>query len=139
MKKELLDITGMSCSACSSRIEKVVSKMQGVQQISVNLLTNNAHISFDESVIDEAAIINRIEKLGFGAAIHAQSKAAAPAGTPQDTAAQEMEEMRQRLIGSMIFAGLVFYQHMGRMWGWPLPGLHLRPLCSFWSGLRLRP
>lgn len=125
MKKELLDITGMSCSACSSRIEKVVSKMQGVQQISVNLLTNNAHISFDESVVDEAAIIARIEKLGFGAAIHAQSKAAAPASTPQDTAAQEMEEMRQRLIGSMIFAGLVFYQHMGRMWGWPLPGFIL--------------
>ena len=125
MKKELLDITGMSCSACSSRIEKVVSKMQGVQQISVNLLTNNAHISFDESVVDEAAIIARIERLGFGAAIHAQSRAAAPASTPQDTAAQEMEEMRQRLIGSMIFAGLVFYQHMGRMWGWPLPGFIL--------------
>ena len=125
MKKELLDITGMSCSACSSRIEKVVSKMQGVQQISVNLLTNNAHISFDESVVDESAIIARIERLGFGAAIHAQSKTAAPASTPQDTAAQEMEEMRQRLIGSMIFAGLVFYQHMGRMWGWPLPGFIL--------------
>lgn len=125
MKKQLLDITGMSCSACSSRIEKVVSKMQGVQQISVNLLTNNAHISFDESVVDEAAIIARIERLGFGAAIHAQSKAAVPASTPQDTAAQEMEEMRQRLIGSMIFAGLVFYQHMGRMWGWPLPGFIL--------------
>ncbi|WP_297998603.1 cation-translocating P-type ATPase [uncultured Phascolarctobacterium sp.] len=125
MKKELLDITGMSCSACSSRIEKVVSKMQGVQQISVNLLTNNAHISFDESVVDEAAIIARIERLGFGAAIHAQSRAAAPASTPQDTAVQEMEEMRQRLIGSMIFAGLVFYQHMGRMWGWPLPGFIL--------------
>lgn len=125
MKKELLDITGMSCSACSSRIEKVVSKMQGVDQISVNLLTNNAHISFDESVVDEAAIIARIEKLGFGAAFHAQAKAAAPAARPQDTAAQEMEEMRQRLIGSMIFAGLVFYQHMGRMWGWPLPGFIL--------------
>ncbi|WP_276706248.1 copper-translocating P-type ATPase, partial [Phascolarctobacterium succinatutens] len=43
----------------------------------------------------------------------------------QDTAAQEMEEMRQRLIGSLLFAGLVFYQHMGRMWGWPLPSFIL--------------
>lgn len=125
MKKELLDITGMSCSACSSRIEKVVSKMQGVEQISVNLLTNNAHISFDESIVDEAAIIARIEKLGFGAAFHTQNASAVPTTKPQDTAAQELAEMRERLIGSLIFAGLVFYQHMGRMWGWPLPGFIL--------------
>ncbi len=124
MKKELLDITGMSCSACSSRIEKVVNKMQGVEQINVNLLTNNAHISFDESIVDEAAIIARIEKLGFGASVHAQSKAAAPV-KHEDAAAAEMEEMRERLIGSIIFAGLIFYQHMGRMWGWPLPAFIL--------------
>lgn len=119
MKKQLLDITGMSCSACSSRIEKVVNRMQGVEQMSVNLLKNNAHITFDESVVDEKEIIARIEKLGFGARVHA-ANVAAPV-PQQDTAAQEMEEMRQRLIGSLIFAGLVFYQHMGRMWGWPLP------------------
>lgn len=119
MKKQLLDITGMSCSACSSRIEKVVNRMQGVEQMSVNLLKNNAHVTFDESVVDEKAIIARIEKLGFGARVLA-ANVAAPV-PQQDTAAQEMEEMRQRLIGSLIFAGLVFYQHMGRMWGWPLP------------------
>ena len=123
MKKQLLDITGMSCSACSSRIEKVVNRMQGVEQMSVNLLKNNAHVTFDESVVDEKAIIARIEKLGFGAKVHA-ANVAAPV-PQQDTAAQEMEEMRQRLIGSLIFAGLVFYQHMGRMWGWPLPSFIL--------------
>lgn len=119
MKKQLLDITGMSCSACSSRIEKVVNRMQGVEQMSVNLLKNNAHVTFDESVVDEKAIIARIEKLGFGAKVHA-ANVAAPV-PQQDTAAQEMAEMKQRLIGSLIFSGLVFYQHMGRMWGWPLP------------------
>ncbi len=119
MKKQLLDITGMSCSACSSRIEKVVNRMQGVEQMSVNLLKNNAHVTFDESVVDEKEIIARIEKLGFGARVHA-ANVAAPV-PQQDTAAQEMEEMRQRFIGSLIFAGLVFYQHMGRMWGWTLP------------------
>lgn len=123
MKKQLLDITGMSCSACSSRIEKVVNKMQGVEQMSVNLLKNNAHVTFDESVVDEKTIIARIEKLGFGARVHA-ANVAAPV-PQQDTAGQEMEEMRQRLIGSLLFAGLVFYQHMGRMWGWPLPGFIL--------------
>lgn len=124
MKKQLLDITGMSCSACSSRIEKVVNRMQGVEQMSVNLLKNNAHVTFDESVVDEKAIIARIEKLGFGASVHLAGAASAPV-VQQDTAAQVMEEMRQRLIGSLIFAGLVFYQHMGRMWGWPLPGFIL--------------
>lgn len=123
MKKQLLDITGMSCSACSSRIEKVVNRMQGVEQMSVNLLKNNAHVTFDESVVDEKAIIARIEKLGFGARVHAANVAASV--PQQDTAAQEMEEMRQRLIGSLLFAGLVFYQHMGRMWGWPLPSFIL--------------
>lgn len=123
MKKQLLDITGMSCSACSSRIEKVVNRMQGVEQMSVNLLKNNAYVTFDESVVNEKAIIARIEKLGFGARVHA-ANVAAPV-PQQDTAAQEMEEMRQRLIGSLLFAGLVFYQHMGRMWGWPLPSFIL--------------
>lgn len=124
MKKQLLDITGMSCSACSSRIEKVVNRMQGVEQMSVNLLKNNAHVTFDESVVDEKEIIARIEKLGFGASVHAAGAVAAP--VPQhDTAAQEMAEMKQRLIGSLIFAGLVFYQHMGRMWVWPLPSFIL--------------
>ena len=124
MKKQLLDITGMSCSACSSRIEKVLNRMQGVEQMSVNLLKNNAHVTFDESVVDEKEIITRIEKLGFGASVHAAGAVATPV-PQQDTAAQEMAEMKQRLIGSLIFAGLVFYQHMGRMWGWPLPSFIL--------------
>lgn len=111
MKKQLLDITGMSCSACSSRIEKVVNKMQGVEQMNVNLLKNNAHVTFDESVVDEKAIIARIEKLGFGARVHA-ANVAAPV-PQQDTAAQEMEEMRQRLIGSLILPVLSFISTWG--------------------------
>ena len=85
MKKQLLDITGMSCSACSSRIEKVVNRMQGVEQMSVNLLKNNAHVTFDESVVDEKEFIARIEKLGFGARVHAANVAALV--PQQDTAA----------------------------------------------------
>ncbi len=120
MKKILLDISGMSCSACSSRIEKVISRMQGVEEINVNLLTSNAHLSFNENIINEADIIARIEKLGFGASLHVSRKAENPL-ISKDTSAQELEEMKQRLIGSFIFASLIFYQHMGRMWNWPLP------------------
>lgn len=123
MRKELLDIKGMSCSACSARIEKVVGKMNGVASINVNLLKNNAQIAYDEAIIDEAAIIAKIEKLGFGAAPHVQ-KAEAQAA-PVDTAAQEMAELKERLIISASFTAPIFYLHMGKMYAWPLPGFVL--------------
>ncbi len=124
MRKELLDITGMSCTACSSRIEKVVGKMPGVTQITVNLLTNNAHIEFDETQVEAPAIIARIEKLGFGAALHQQTAKAVQA-KPADAAAVEMQDMRERLLLSLLFTVPLFYLHMGRMYGWPLPAFVL--------------
>ena len=123
MRKELLDITGMSCSACSSRIEKVVGRMDGVETIAVNLLTNKAQITYDDAKLDANAIIARIEKLGFGAAVHqATAKAALPA-KPTNTAALELKEMRQRLALSLAFTTPLFYLHMGLMYGWPLPSI----------------
>ena len=123
MRKELLDITGMSCSACSSRIEKVVGRMDGVETIAVNLLTNKAQITYDDAKLDANAIIARIEKLGFGAAVHqAAAKAALPA-KPTNTAALELKEMRQRLALSLAFTTPLFYLHMGLMYGWPLPSI----------------
>ena len=123
MRKELLDITGMSCSACSSRIEKVVGRMEGVETIAVNLLTNKAQITYDDAKLDANAIIARIEKLGFGASVHqAAAKAALPA-KPTNTAALELKEMRQRLALSLAFTTPLFYLHMGLMYGWPLPSI----------------
>ena len=123
MRKELLDITGMSCSACSSRIEKVVGRMEGVETIAVNLLTNKAQITYDDAKLDANAIIARIEKLGFGAAVHqATAKAALPA-KQTNTAALELKEMRQRLALSLAFTTPLFYLHMGLMYGWPLPSI----------------
>lgn len=123
MRKELLDIKGMSCSACSARIEKVIGKMNGVESINVNLLKNNAHISYDEAVVDEAAIIAKIEKLGFGAVPHVQKVQVQT--VPVDTAAQEMAELKERLIFSACFTIPIFYLHMGKMYGWPLPSFVL--------------
>lgn len=124
MRKELLDITGMSCSACSSRIEKVVGRMDGVDEMSVNLLTNNARVTYDETKLDIPAIIARIEKLGFGAAVHQAAAKAAPV-KPADTAADELREMRRRLVLSLGFTVPLFYLHMGLMYGWPLPSFVL--------------
>ncbi len=118
MKKTLFDITGMSCSACSSRIEKVVGKQQGVSEISVNLLKNNMHVTFDESVITEDIIIAKVEKMGFGANLHTPKVQAQ--AKPVDTAAQEMQAMRERLVLSFIFTLPLFYLSMGKMANWPL-------------------
>lgn len=123
MRKELLDITGMSCSACSSRIEKVVGRMDGVEEIAVNLLTNKAQVSYDDAKLDIATIIARIEKLGFGAAVHqATAKVAVPT-KHTNTAAMELAEMRRRLVLSLAFTTPLFYLHMGLMYGWPLPDI----------------
>ena len=89
MNKKLFDITGMHCSACSSRIDKVVGKQKGVEQISVNLLKNNMYVTFDESVISTEDIIAKVEKLGFGASRHTQQ--AQVKAKPVDTSAQEMQ------------------------------------------------
>ena len=124
MRKVFLDITGMSCSACSSRIEKVVGRMEGVEEITVNLLTNKAQVNYDEGKLDNTAIIARIEKLGFGAAWH-QETAKLVVDKPKNTAAEELTEMRRRLLLSLAFTTPLFYLHMGLMYGWPLPSFVL--------------
>lgn len=124
MRKENLDITGMSCSACSSRIEKVVGRMEGVDNISVNLLKNSAQVSYDENKLELQAILDRIAKLGFGATPH-KATATRIKEKPVDTALLEMQQMKQRLIWSFIFTVPLFYLHMGRMWHWPLPSFVL--------------
>lgn len=124
MRKVFLDITGMSCSACSSRIEKVVGRMEGVEEITVNLLTNKAQVNYDEGKLNTTAIIARIEKLGFGAALH-QETAKLVVDKPKNTAAEELTEMRRRLLISLAFTTPLFYLHMGLMYGWPLPSFVL--------------
>ena len=69
MKKEVFDITGMTCSACSARVEKGVSGMEGMQQVSVNLLKNSMTASYDESLLSAADIIEKVEKIGYGASL----------------------------------------------------------------------
>lgn len=134
MKRVLFDITGMSCSACSSRIEKVIGKQQGVEEISVNLLKNNMHVTYDESIISTETIIAKIEKLGFGASPHCQQITQAKE-TPADTAAQEMRAMKRRLVWSFVFTLPLFYLSMGKMAHWPLPEIFLGVENSLINGL----
>ena len=127
MKKEQFDITGMTCSACSARIEKSVSKLSGIQEVSVNLLKNSMVASYDESVLNTPEIVRAVEKAGYGAfpKVPAQdkNKPGGRAAVPEVSTAQaEYKQMKQRLLLSALFTIPLFYISMGHMMGWPLPG-----------------
>ena len=131
LRKEQFDITGMTCSACSARVEKSVAKLPGIQEVSVNLLKNSMVASYDEAALDTGQIIQAVEKAGYGAIPKAgQNKPAAertaasvPAGKPAVSTAQaEYAQMKRRLLLSAVFTIPLFYISMGHMMGWPLPG-----------------
>ncbi len=121
INNELYDITGMTCSACSSRVEKGIAKLEGVSEISVNLLKNSMSVTYDESMLGSADIMQKVEKLGYGVFLHKQEKKQ-EASQPVDNAELEMQAMKKRLIISLIFTIPLFYIAMGEMAGWPLPG-----------------
>ena len=102
MQKEQFDITGMTCSACSTRVEKSVAKLPGIKEVSVNLLKNSMVASYDESVLDTAGIVQAVEKAGYGAIPKAsaqnKSRTTTPAAKPEVSTAQvEYKQMKQRL------------------------------------------
>lgn len=78
--KEKFDVTGMSCSACSSHVEKSVSKLEGIKTVSVNLLTNSMQVEYDETKLDTGKIIEAVEHAGYGASVKEDGKAAVKAG-----------------------------------------------------------
>ena len=121
MKKEQFDVTGMSCAACSSRVDKCVRSLDGVSDVSVNLLKNTMSVEFDENAVDDSTIISAVEKAGYGASLK-DSQSGKKAGTEEkDTAKEEYIRMKRRLISSIVFAVPLFYISMGHMMGWPLP------------------
>ena len=115
MKK--FNVTGMSCAACSSRVEKAVSKVEGVQSCSVSLLTNSMGV---EGSASEESIIAAVEKAGYGASVAgAEKKQSAEADQLKD---KDTPVLMHRLIASVGFLAVLMYISMGHMmWGWPLP------------------
>lgn len=128
MRKEQFDITGMTCSACSARVEKSVAKLDGVKEVAVNLLKNSMVASYDETVLNTDQIVQAVVKSGYGAFPKAENKVQTKSGTQapaKDIAKEEYQNMKRRLIISMVFAIPLFYISMGHMMGWPLPGFLL--------------
>ena len=125
-------VTGMSCAACSSRVEKAVSKVEGVENCSVSLLTNSMGV---EGTASDEAVIKAVEDAGYGASLKTSHTASDKSGTSQKSGSQGMyaaqEDMlkdratpvlKKRLIASLGFLIVLMYISMGHMmWGWPLP------------------
>lgn len=127
MKHEKYAITGMSCSACSSRVEKAVSKLDGMKKASVNLLTNSMQVDYDEGTLSSQDIIQAVIDAGYGATLSGENKKATAASepSPSDLAKKDMKAMKHRLIWSILFLIPVMYiamHHMLLEWfGIPVP------------------
>ena len=118
MKHETYQVTGMSCSACSSRVEKAVSKLEGIEKASVNLLTNSMQVDYDETILTGQAIIDAVVDAGYGASLaggQAGTKGASPQASPANTAEQEVRQMKRRLLWSIVFLIPTVYIAMHHM------------------------
>ena len=119
---EQYNVTGMSCAACSARVEKAVSQVPGVTACSVSLLTNSMGV---EGTASPSAIIQAVEQAGYGAAVKQSGTTSAPS-SQQDAldalADHETPKLKRRLIASLGFLLVLMYFSMGHMmWNWPLP------------------
>ena len=118
---EQYNVTGMSCAACSARVEKAVKKVPGVTSCSVSLLTNSMGV---EGTASPAAILSAVQEAGYGASPkNASASKASDASADLDALAdRETPKLKRRLIASLGFLLVLMYFSMGHMmWGWPLP------------------
>ncbi len=115
---EQYNVTGMSCAACSARVEKAVSSVPGVTACSVNLLTHSMGV---EGTASSQDIVAAVVNAGYGASPQTQKKGQAEADEATD---RETPALRRRLIASLGFLAVLMYVSMGHtMWGWPLPSV----------------
>jgi len=119
--KQKFNITGMTCSACSARVEKVSNALPGMKQAAVSLLSNSMMAEYDESVLTSEQIIQAVVDAGYGASLprSEEKKAAQPR---ENIMEQELASMKHRLVWSFVFLIPLFYISMGHMMGAPLPG-----------------
>ena len=114
-------VTGMSCAACSARVEKAVSKVEGVSACSVSLLTNSMGVEGTASVQE---IIAAVERAGYHAAVKGTEETQSRTDAAREEALKDHETpvLRRRLITSLVFLSVLMYVSMGHcMWGWPMP------------------
>ncbi len=118
MKKLKFDVTGMTCSACQTHVEKAVRNVSGVSAVNVNLLQNSMQVEFDDGLTGALQIISAVERAGYGA-----SEKGAKSEKSADSAGDEIKKMKNRLISSVCFLIPLFYICMGHMFGLPVPSI----------------
>lgn len=114
------NVSGMTCSACSAAVTKGVSKLAGVSSVNVNLLTNSMTVEYDEATLGEQDIIHSVEDSGYNASVFNKTSEAEP-GKKANPKADEINDMRRRLIVSFAFLIPLMYIAMGHMIGLPIP------------------
>ena len=137
MAHENFDVGGMTCTACQAHVERAVAKLDGVSDVSVNLLAGSMAVDFDENRLDADAIAQAVDRAGYtakpvggGAAQSAGNQASAvPARmeSPTKKLAETARAMRGRLAASFAFWIPLFYIGMGHMLGWPVPSVFTDP------------
>ena len=124
MKKEQFTITGMTCSACSARVEKAVAKVDSTKDVSVNLLTSSMQLEYDEAKTSVPAIIKAVVDAGYGASVKGK-QAAAKAAPQEDPVKKSIAEMKHRLVWSIAFLLPTMYISMHglfeKLFGLPVP------------------
>ena len=131
MKTEKYQVTGMTCAACQANVTRCVQKLEGVEEVNVSLLANQMTVSYDENEVDEQAIVQAVEGIGYGAC-PISGKKEAETGTfrsewqaRQSQADESQKAMKRRLVSSIILLVPLMYVAMGAMLSLPVPGFLL--------------
>ena len=120
--KQKFDVTGMTCGACVAHVEKAVKKLNGVQDVAVSLMTNSMQVTYDEKILNAAAIETAVANAGYGACpANRNPETREAAASPRRQSPEELNALKHRLIWSFVFLIPLFYISMGHMLGLPLP------------------
>ncbi|MGB4414555.1 MAG: heavy metal translocating P-type ATPase [Paludibacter sp.] len=123
MKTEKFEVTGMTCASCVAHVEKSVSKLEGIQTVQVNLLTNSMTVSYDETALNNDIIEKSVENAGYEAHLKSENTSTATNTKKIDHVQLEQDEMKNRWWISLAFLVPLLYLSMGRMFGLPLPAV----------------
>ncbi|MFW2604225.1 heavy metal translocating P-type ATPase [Aliarcobacter butzleri] len=123
MKSQKFDIKGMTCSACSTAVDRNVKKLEGINEVNVNLLNNSMIVKYDENILNNETIIKKVQDAGYEAFLVENGKKTQKNSTEDNLGKIETNELKNRLIISFIFAIPLFYISMGHMLNWYLPHL----------------
>lgn len=135
MAHEQFDVGGMTCAACQAHVEKAVSKLDGVNNVAVNLLSGSMAVDFDDTVLSDEQICNAVDRAGYsacpvdiaGATTSDASKTTGTHGAKIESPTKKLEAtaraMKMRLVVSLVFWIPLFYIGMGHMLGWPVPAI----------------